>query len=597
MKSTKDFLRISIEVFKIYFQIAKGLTIGVIVTSTIMSLQSLINAYVLSVLLDKLITAVSLKQTNISELFPIIFLFGLINLFILVITNLYDYFFTLLTSQDSYKLRIKQMDFMVGLGISQLEDPELTNKSTRYTESYSNLSNHLSTLITLLSSTVSIFISGAILFKFKPIVMILYFVLFVFKYINNSRFRTQIWRLIRENTENRRNAWQSAAYLTDPSSVKEMLISGGIKFLRAKFFNYQEWYYKQYRKIRTRWAAFEFTHAVFDISLLIVGVYFILEMGVTGAITVGAIAFYLNTLRGFSEQIDNLSYRIGRAVEVSIRVQDSLVMFDEYTPEIDGRKKLSNSTRPSLITVENLTFSYPNSNSPVLRNINLTVHPGEKIAIVGENGAGKTTLIKVINRIYRPQKGRVLLDNFDIQDIRIKSWYQKIGVLFQDYNTYPHLNVEENVAIGKNAIVSINRNKVVESLTKAGVYPDIEKYPNLLKQILSEKYKGGIRPSGGQWQKIAIARFFYRNAPILILDEPTASIDAISEAQIFGNIYKFMKGKTVIIISHRFSTVRNADRILVLDKGKIIEDGSHEELLKLNGKYAHSFKLQAKGYS
>jgi ATP-binding cassette, subfamily B, bacterial len=134
-------------------------------------------------------------------------------------------------------------------------------------------------------------------------------------------------------------------------------------------------------------------------------------------------------------------------------------------------------------------------------------------------------------------------------------------------------------------------------LVKADALSFVKNYPKKLDQILSERFKGGIRPSGGQWQKIAIARFFYRNAPILILDEPTASIDAVSEASIFDNIYRFMKGKTVIIISHRFSTVRNADRILVLDKGKIIEEGSHKELLAMDGKYAHAFKLQAKGYA
>ena len=160
---------------------------------------------------------------------------------------------------------------------------------------------------------------------------------------------------------------------------------------------------------------------------------------------------------------------------------------------------------------------------------------------------------------------------------------------------YTHLTVRENIEVDSSGIIS-NKESIFEALQKANALSFVEKYKNGIDQILSERYKGGIRPSTGQWQKIAIARVFHRNSPVLILDEPTASIDAVAEAKIFDNIYKFAKDKTVIIISHRFSTVRNADRIIVLDKGKIIEQGSHEELLNNNGKYAKAFKLQAKGY-
>jgi ATP-binding cassette subfamily B protein len=170
-----------------------------------------------------------------------------------------------------------------------------------------------------------------------------------------------------------------------------------------------------------------------------------------------------------------------------------------------------------------------------------------------------------------------------------------MGILFQDYNAYSSLTVKENVEIDSISN-NVTEKTVKEALKKANALEFIEKYKDGVNQILSERYKGGIRPSTGQWQKIAIARVFHRGAPVLILDEPTASIDAVAEAKIFDNIYKFAKDKTVIIISHRFSTVRNADRIIVLDKGRIIEQGSHEELLKNNGKYARAFKLQAKGY-
>ncbi|KKR69651.1 MAG: ABC transporter, ATP-binding/permease protein [Candidatus Woesebacteria bacterium GW2011_GWA2_40_7b] len=270
-------------------------------------------------------------------------------------------------------------------------------------------------------------------------------------------------------------------------------------------------------------------------------------------------------------------------------------LFELYEPEVDGTKVLITEGKPPEIKIDDIAFTYPNGIHPVIKNLSLDFKPGEKVAIVGENGAGKTTLVKLITRIYRPQEGKIILRNVNLNDIKRESLNKKFGVLFQDFNSYGNLTVSENIQMGKTSR-KVDNDLIEKALIKADAMGFVEKYPKKLDQVLSERYKGGVRPSGGQWQKIAIARFFYRNAPVLILDEPTASIDAISEAEIFNNIYRFMDGKTVIIISHRFSTVRNADRILVLDKGRIIEEGSHEELLAIDGKYARMYRLQAKGY-
>jgi ABC-type multidrug transport system fused ATPase/permease subunit len=183
-----------------------------------------------------------------------------------------------------------------------------------------------------------------------------------------------------------------------------------------------------------------------------------------------------------------------------------------------------------------------------------------------------------------------------LQDIKIADWYKNMGVLFQDFNQYPQLTAKENIYIG-NTSEPVDEVAIRLAAQSADALEFIEEFPNKFDQILSEKFKGGIRPSTGQWQKLAIARFFYRNAPLVIFDEPTASIDAISEFNIFNKIYDFFKDKTVIIISHRFSTVRNADRIVVLDHGEIIEEGNHNDLISKNGYYAKAFNLQARGYS
>ena len=274
---------------------------------------------------------------------------------------------------------------------------------------------------------------------------------------------------------------------------------------------------------------------------------------------------------------------------------NEMIEFFDRPEEEDGHEHFEELSDGPEIKIQDVNFSYPGSDRVVLKGLNLEIKSGEKVAIVGHNGAGKTTLIKLILRFYKPQSGEIFINNKNLNDLMIKDYYKNVSALFQEYNTYSNLTLEENITIGKQ-----KKKHSKDEIRKAAEYADVSDfvsdYKDGYKQILSERYKGGTRPSTGQWQKIAIARFFYRNSPLVIFDEPTAAIDAKSEAKIFNKIYSFFKNKTVIIISHRFSTVRNADRIIVVSKGKIIEQGSHEELMKLKGKYAEAFKLQAEGY-
>jgi ABC-type multidrug transport system fused ATPase/permease subunit len=261
----------------------------------------------------------------------------------------------------------------------------------------------------------------------------------------------------------------------------------------------------------------------------------------------------------------------------------------------DGDIALPRLETPPEIEFKDVKFSYPNSKEIIFANFNLKINSGEKVAIVGPNGAGKSTLTKLIARLYDPQEGEILINQKDLKELKIDDWYKNMGLLFQDFKIYDPLTVEENIYIGK-SVKPLDKKKVIEASKNADAYKFIQKYPKKFNTFMNDRYEGGIQPSKGQKQKIAIARFFYRNAPLAIFDEPTSAIDAESEYKIFNRIYDFFKNKTVIIISHRFSTVRNADRIIVLDEGKIIEEGSHKELIAMNGKYAKAFRLQAEGY-
>ena len=255
---------------------------------------------------------------------------------------------------------------------------------------------------------------------------------------------------------------------------------------------------------------------------------------------------------------------------------------------------IPNKPEPPILEFKDVVFKYPSTERDILKNFNLTIQSGEKVALVGENGAGKTTLIKLLLRFYDVTEGEILINGVNIKDVNLDEWHKCIGALFQDFIKY-QFTFKENVYLGD--LTKANEEKLLkEAIEKSGANKYLDTLPNGIDQIVGKMFEGGIDLSGGQWQKLALARAFFRDAPILILDEPTSAIDAKAEYEIFQNVQKLQKDKTVVIISHRFSTVRQADRILVLDDGKILEEGNHEELMKEKGLYAELFEIQAKGY-
>ncbi len=247
------------------------------------------------------------------------------------------------------------------------------------------------------------------------------------------------------------------------------------------------------------------------------------------------------------------------------------------------------------IEFRNVIFSYSRSKKPALKGVNLTVKPNESIAIVGENGSGKTTLIKLLCRLYDVSGGDIMIDGINIKEFKLNDVYDNIGIIFQDFMKYEAL-IEENIRYGRLSVSG--RQKVHEAAKKAGAWKFIKSLEETYKTHVGKTLKEeGIDLSVGQWQKVALARAFFRDAQILVLDEPTAAVDAKAEYQLFQKFRHLTKNKITFLISHRFSTVRMASKIIVMDKGKIIEVGTHEELLRQNGRYAKLFRLQAKGYA
>lgn len=313
-----------------------------------------------------------------------------------------------------------------------------------------------------------------------------------------------------------------------------------------------------------------------------------------GTIAVGGLLLAFNTYTRFYQTINGYVETISFTEEAARYALRWFELF-ELKPKIISKENASRLvlSDPPYIEFRNVSFRYPGEhgeNPWVLKDLNFTIEPGSKIAIVGVNGAGKTTLIKLLCRVYDPTEGTIYINGIDLKDIHLEDWQNALGILFQDFPVY-NLSVKESIGIGRIALGN-NDKKMKDAAHYSGADEFITDY----NQLIWKEFSGGVDLSKGQHQRLAVARMFYRDALITVLDEPTASIDAVTEEKIFRSLETNMQGKTVVLITHRFSTVKNADKILMLEHGKIIEQGTHRELIEMEGKYEALYTMQAKRY-
>src|SRR6478736_7808276 len=316
-----------------------------------------------------------------------------------------------------------------------------------------------------------------------------------------------------------------------------------------------------------------------------------------GTIAVGGLLLAFNTYTRFYQTVNGYIESISFTEEAARYAARWFELFD-LQPKIVSKKEAQRLTfaNPPLIEFKAVSFRYPGETEGplVLQNLSFSIKPGEKIAIVGVNGSGKTTLIKLLCRVYDPTEGNILINGINLKDIHLDDWQQAIGILFQDFPNY-NLTVRESIGVGRIA-EPVSEERMIQSAQYSGADEFVSSFPSSYDQLIWKEFKDGTDLSKGQHQRLAVARMFYRDAPITILDEPTASIDAVTEEKIFTTLETNREGKTVILITHRFSTVKNADKTLMMEHGVIIEKGSHNELMHLKGKYADLYTMQAKRY-
>src|SRR6185369_8419941 len=322
---------------------------------------------------------------------------------------------------------------------------------------------------------------------------------------------------------------------------------------------------------------------------------YVIYRTVTGALTVGTMTFLAGAIAGASSTIQLIFSQFSNVADQALFVTDLLDFF-AVRPSVRSKPNALPAPRPIRGGFEfvGVSFAYPGSSRMVLDRLNFRIEPRQRIALVGANGQGKTTIVKLLTRLYDPTEGRILLDGVDLRDYDLENLCREISVIFQDFMRY-EMSARENIAMGR--IEERVQIRGIESAARKSQADEvIRRLPGGYDQMLGRRFEGGVDLSGGEWQKVALARAYLRDAQLLALDEPTASLDARSEYEVFQRFAELTSGKMALLISHRFSTVRMVDRILVLENGTIAEQGSHDHLVALGGRYSDMFELQAAGY-
>ncbi len=595
MDKLKKIVRNIFSLLKIAWDEDKKFLLGYFFTSFLSAILLFIVFFLYKVMIDQVFK--SLVDKEVTFVFLIVGSYLLSEYFSRFFTNVLNsqYFEYILRSKFQNVLTRHFMEKLAHLDFSNLENGEVRNLIAKVEDTYSwRLFENLRIINYMIYSIASLIIAFFVALRFNPIYLVALFVLSTPLYFFRARYGNIYWSIYTKNSKKINYLWYMRYLFTNFNTLSEIKIYNLKKFFLGKTKLLQNEIVDQYKKPILKYI-FLSTLASFLTPAII---FFFLKNFINQIIfiqkfSLGDFTFFLNAIFTFTGQTSSLLVNIGSIVENNLYVEDYFKLLNlknsVKTNKISRRLK---KIIPREIKFENVSFAYPGSKKFVLKNINLTIKTNQDIAIVGPNGAGKTTLIKLLFRFYDPSSGRILINGYDLKNIDLDDWYRHLGVLFQDFAKY-YLTVKENIEFGD--MNNVKKKSVKEALADAQGN-DLLELPKKTNQILGRWFEDGEEISVGQWQKLAIARALYRNAPILVLDEPTSNIDAQAEFKIFNNLKKNYLRKTLIFISHRFSTVRMADKIYVIDNGRIVEQGTHEDLVSLKGTYAKYFKIQKQGY-
>ena len=493
------------------------------------------------------------------------------------------------------KINVMILEKALTLELAHFEDAEYYDKLVRARREASSRPLSLVTkTFDLIRNVISLIAIGAFLFQFSPYAVLLLSIAGVPAFIAEAKFSGEAFRVNKRRSAERRMQIYLEMVLTREDGVKEVKLLQLGKIFLQRYIDIFLAIYKEDRSLVLRRGIWSYGLGIIASGAFYFAYGWVGFAAIAGAITIGQMTMYIAQFRLGQSAVTSSLTSVNGMYEDNLYLSNLTEYLEHEVPEQSG--SLHRGPMPEDgIRFDNVSFFYPGSDVPALDNVSLHITPGESLAIVGENGSGKTTLIKLLTRLYTPTHGKISLEGLPLEEWDIDTLRRKIGVIFQDFARY-QLIVGENIGIGD--ADNLDSENEIEIAAKKGMADEfVRDLPSGYKTQLGTWFKDGKELSGGQWQKVALSRAFMRSkADILILDEPTAAIDAKAEADIFAHFAELTANRISIIISHRFSTVRRADHIIVLEKARIMEQGSHEELLELGGQYATLFKLQAEGY-
>ena len=502
---------------------------------------------------------------------------------------------SLLSERVSNSSSVRLMEHAATLDLEDFEDSEFQDQLERARRQTSGRMTLMGQLLGQAQDivTVASFVAGFIFFA--PWLIALLLVALVPAFLGEAHFNAQSYSLDFGRTPERRELDYVRQTAASVETAKEVKIFGLNGFLIDRYIRLAGDFYAANRKLAIRRASWGglFT-AIGTIGYYLAYAY-IAWRTLTGEFSIGDLTFLAGSFRRLRTLLEGLLTSFSTTVGQALYLND-LFSFFEVEPEIlspDNPRPFPQPIREGFV-FDDVGFRYPDAERWAVRHLSFTLHAGEVLALVGENGAGKTTLVKLLTRLYDPDEGRILLDGYDLRDYDLDALRSNMGVIFQDFVRY-NLSAGDNIAVGK---ISARGDyaRVERAAMRSQADEVINRLPAGYQQMIGKRFKNGIELSGGEWQKIAIARAYMREAAVLVLDEPTAALDARSEFEVFKRFKELSSGKTAVPISHRFSSVRMADRILVLADGIVEAAGTHDELMEQSGRYSELFELQAAGY-
>ncbi len=594
----KNMIKRLVYIYKLVWDARPALMFILAFMAVFNGVQSIIGAYISKMLLDGLQLAVQGQLESFQTLGLLLLLQILFQLAVTIINSVSNIVTRLSNELLTNSIKLKIMNKAKTIDMAKFDLPEFYSQLENANREAGNrpiqvLQASFSIVSTLISLIGFIAVLGSRLW-YAPLLII---ATTLPSAIITYRYRRKMFSYVRRRSKDRREMDYYSGLLVDKDLVKEVKLFDLSETFIGKYKQIFSNYFKGLKTLIVAEGVWGIVIAILS-SIVNGGIFLSIAKSVfDGKMSIGDYSLYTNALFSISTNVSTLISTSASIYEGTLFI-DNMIAFMEVEPQlvpsIKNPRKVQHHAQHT-IEFKNVSFSYPGTNRYVLKKINLTLRPGETVVLVGLNGAGKTTLLKLLTRLYDPTEGTILLDGYDIREYDVKDLYSMFGIIFQDFGKYA-FTVQENIGFGESKRMT-DTDAIKEAAQKSSADEFIQKlkkgYQTPLMRIFEDN---GLELSIGQWQKLAVARAFFRNSDIIILDEPTASLDPLAEQEIFTQFETLSKGKTTIFVSHRLSSATIASKIVVLEYGEIIEIGTHKELMQKNGKYAQLFQTQAHRY-